>query len=294
MRTKKWMKQITVFLLTVILVSMVTAPCYATESNRKTVRVAYFSIGEYYQTDSDGTLLSYDVDYLNQISKCSDFDFEYIDCGTWENALHMLENHQVDLVGTAQWTEEREQQYEYCLESYGYTVSELVANKDSNIRYEDYTALSQCTIGCTEKYVRKSDLVEWMTEHDVKTELKLYPDEASLEEALRDNKVDLAALNSHSCPTNTKQVERLKTSPYFFISWKGNTELTNAIDEAIMHINLESPEFDDNLIQTYFYDILGVPLSLEEENLIAEGKTYTIYFDGVRKAVRFRTALLSF
>jgi signal transduction histidine kinase len=267
--------------LCVILIT--AAPCCAKSAAKKTLKVAYYHMGQYFATDSTGNMQSYDAEYLNKIAEYCDYTFEYVDCGTWDHALKMLRNHEVDLVGTAQWTREREEQYEFCLENYGYTIGELVARDDSPILYEDYDRIGESTIGYTDTYVRKAELTDLLEQHDVEPQLKTYPDQAALEQALMSGEIDLAALNIHTLPEHIKTIERFTYAPFYFISWKGNTELTDAIDNALIRINLEWPNFDDEILSKYFPTLSGVPLSKAEEDLIACGKTYTIFFDGATK-----------
>lgn len=283
MHSRSIRKKTAVMLLTAaVALNALGIPAYARESET-VVRVAYFDMGQYYQKDAYGNITSYDCDYLSKLEEYSSLRFEYVDCGTWNNALSMLEGNDVDLVGTVQWTEEREKQYEYCLKDYGYTVGGLVAKSDSDIQFEDYEALGRSIIGCTDNYIRRPELDALLAEHHISQEIRCYSEQRELEEALNSGEIDVAALNSHTLPADIKYIERFTFAPLYFISRKGNTALTDTIDDAIIHLNLEDPGFDDNLMKKYFANLLGSPLSKAEEDLIAEGKTYTVYFDGTTK-----------
>ena len=79
--------------------------CLSAET--KKVKYGYFALGNYYKVENN-TLTSYDSSYLDLISKYTDYEFEYVDCKTWDNAIALLEEHKIDLIGTMQWNMERE------------------------------------------------------------------------------------------------------------------------------------------------------------------------------------------
>ncbi len=249
-----------------------------TVTDSQVIRVAYFDMGNYYTQDTSGNVISYDSEILDKMEAEHNVSFQYVDCGTWSNALKMLEAHQVDLVGTAQWTPQRETQYEYCLESYGYTIGELATLPDKKIIYEDYDAIGQAVIGCTYNYVRMNEMQKIFQEHGISPKIKTYQDQEDLEQALEDGEIDIIAANSHTLHDDWNVVEKFSFAPYFFISWKGNTQLTDMIDDALIKIQIQEPEFDDKLMDTYFPNMMGEPLTGEELELISEEKTYTIYY----------------
>lgn len=249
----------------------------------KVIRVAYFALGDYYREETDGSIKSYDTVFLDRLMEYTDFTYKYVYCDTWEQALSMLENHEIDIVGTAQWNDRREEQYEYCLESYGYTVGEMAALEESNFVYEDYEAIGNAVIGCTENYVRMDEMKEVFSKQNINPEIKTYANQQLLEKALLDGEIDIIAANSHAMRQEWKVIEKFSYSPFYFISWKGNTQLTDMIDEAIIQMNLYDSNFSDELLQEYFPILVGSPFTREEYDLIDEKKEYIIYFDGETK-----------
>lgn len=75
---------------------------YASENSVQTVKYGYFNLGAYYKIKNNGALDSYDSSFLSIIEEYIPYKFIYVDCGTWANALKMLEKHEIDLVGTMQ------------------------------------------------------------------------------------------------------------------------------------------------------------------------------------------------
>lgn len=44
----------------------------------------------YFRYDENGEIYGYDVEYLNKIAEHTGWQYEYVNCGTWDNALQML------------------------------------------------------------------------------------------------------------------------------------------------------------------------------------------------------------
>ena len=252
--------------------------CQAAEEKTE-VRFAYFDLGDYYQVNDEGALDSLDSAYLDEISQYTDLKFTYVDCGTWENALKKLEKHEVDLVGTMQWTQEREAKYEICDSNYGYTVAELTARKDSGYIYEDYAGMDGATVGYIDGYVIGDQLRELMEEKDLSFNAKAYSSQSDLENALDNGDIDIIAANSHAMRDDWILLEKFHYAPMYFASWKGNGGLTDAISEALVKIKLYEPEFDDKLTEKYYGKMTTSPYNKQEIDCINQNETYTVYFD---------------
>lgn len=242
------------------------------ELENSVIKVAYFDMGDYYKIGQDGMVESYDKAYLDKISEYTGLQFEYIDCQTWDNALVMLNEHKVDLVGTMQYTFERTQQYAMCSESYGITVAELAALPDSGYVYEDYDAINNASIGYVYDYVRLNELNELFESKGLKPEMKGYASQEKLHLALIDGEIDMAAANSHTFSTDWVIVDKFDYSQFYFASWKGNDKLIEQLDDAIMQINLYEGDFDDTTLKSYFPNIVNAPFSKKKLNVLTRKK----------------------
>lgn len=255
----------------------------AASADADVVRVGYFDLADYYQISADGTVDSYDTAYLNMISEYTGLTFEYVDCGTWDRALQLIRAHEIDLVGTMQWTQDRENTYEICDASYGYTVAELAALSSSDFIYEDYSQMDGSTVGCIEGYVIYDHLQDLMQEHHISLQIQTYPNQQALSDALESGAIDLLAANSHAVSEDWKVIEKFSYAPYYFASWKGNRQLTEAISDAIIHINIHQDNFDDMLTKAYFPRMVSSPYNKAEMDCMAEENTYSVYLDAKAK-----------
>lgn len=277
-RKHKYVMYICLFLYCMFFFS---ADCYGQTdlSQREVIKVGYYNIDNYYYVDEDDNLISLDVDYLNKISEYTNYSFVYVDCKTWENALNMLSNHEIDLLGTMQRSLEREQKYAICEKSYGISVAEIVALADSEYIYEDYEAIDKATIGVVEDYVRISELLQLFEEKNISPDIVEYKDQKELMRALEAGSVDMIAACAHTVEQEYNIVEKYAHSSLYFASWKGNNQLIDDIDEALIQINLYESDFDDRVIEKFFPVIVNSPFTKTELDCISENNTYTIYMD---------------
>lgn len=280
MREKPIIHAILVCILAVLVFTLPAAglTAYASAADETIVKVGYFYLADYYRT-VDGAVDSYDSAYLAKIEEYSNICFEYVDCGTWSDALTMLRNHEIDLVGTMQRSNEREKEYDFSDEAYGTTAAELLSLPDSDITFQDYEAISAATIGVTENYVRMDQLEELLKEKNLSSAVRYYANQNALCQALENGEVDIVAANSHGVPSDWKVVERFCFTPYFFATWNGNETLIHELDEAIEKIRMYDNGFEQAMLQHYFPTLIQEPFSKEELDFIAEHNTYTVYFD---------------
>lgn len=273
-------KCITIMFMMTIILSIMHVSVLAADTKKEVVRVGYFDLGEYYKADTEGNVTSYDADFLSEISHYTNYTFEYVECSTWNNALDMLNAHKIDLIGTMQWTVDREQKYEICDASYGYSVAELAAVNGSNYIYEDYAKIADAKVGCVGGYVIKNQLENYMKDKNIKLNITTYDTQTQLDQALERGEIDLVAANAHAIHEDWKVIEKFAYAPFYFASWKGNEELTEAISAAIIKIHIYEPDYAVELIQQYFPLLVNSPYTKEELDCIKKGEIYTICFDG--------------
>lgn len=264
----------------ILMLACLCSPAFATEEEQQTVRVGYFDLGSYYQVNENGEMDSYDSAYLNKISEYTGLKFEYVYCGTWNNALAQLRDNEIDLVGTMQWTQEREDTYSISDASYGYSVAELATLDSSPLVYEDYDAMNGSTVGCIDGYVIEDQLRELMANKNLTFTIRTFADQPALDAALENGEIDLLAANAHAIRDEWKIIEKFTYIPFYFAASGNNANLADTISSAIIQINLYESDFDDELANEYFPRMVNSPYSKAEMDCIARNIPYTIYLDG--------------
>ena len=154
---------------------------------RRNVKVAFFPMDGFHTTNADGSLGGMDVEYLSALSSYAHWDVEYVECESWEDALNMLKEHTVDLVGSAQYSDKRAEIFQYASLSSGYTFGVIATDDDSTIAYEDFTRMGNITYGMVSGYVRKDEFLEYMKGNGIiSPNILEYESTAQLQQALSD------------------------------------------------------------------------------------------------------------
>lgn len=134
-------------------------------AGKREVRVAFFPMGGYHETLADGSLSGMDVEYLENLQDYVNWTVKYVPCDSWDEALQMLSDKKVDLVGSAQYSPARAEIYRYADLASGYTFGAIAVEGGSGLAYEDFSAMQNLTYGCVGTYVRKQEFLEYLKGH---------------------------------------------------------------------------------------------------------------------------------
>ncbi len=246
--------------------------------------VAFFPMDGYHITNSDGSFGGMDIEYLDALCEYANWEIEYVPCDSWEDALAQLEKKQVDLVGSAQYSAERAEKFDYADLSSGYTFGVIATNPDSDIAYEDFTAMKQITFGLVKNYVRKNEFLEYLSDNDIKQpDIIEYESTALLQQAVDEGEVDALVHTLTEVKDGQRVIGRFAPKPFYYITYKGNDDVLRELNQAVADLKIDSPDLESELINKFFQSRLDKTnlLTLEEKEYIQSQKTITVgYLDG--------------
>ena len=180
-----------VFMLVAALFTSIGGTGIVQGAEKRTVRVGFFPMEGYNETRADGSRSGMDVEYLDELSDYVNWNIEYVDCESWDDALTMLLNKQIDLVGSAQYSADRAKLYQYADLASGYTFGVIAVNGDSTFAYEDFDAMRDASFGVVGTYIRKDEFYEYMADHGILSpKVREYENTAALHEALNAGEID--------------------------------------------------------------------------------------------------------
>lgn len=260
---------------------MLAGTAYATE--RKKVRVAFFPMDGYHILNEDGSYGGMDVDYLDALTDYISWDIEYVICDSWSDALEKLENKEVDLVGSAQYSAERAEIFDYADLSSGYTFGVIATNADANMAYEDFHAMKDITFGMVKDYVRESEFYEYLSRNGITNPTVVeYETTADMQEALDTGEIDAFVHTFTEVREGQRLIGRFAPRPFYYITYKGNVDLIDELNRAIVDVKMNQPELETELMNQYYYDRFDkeVLLTTEEKVYLVEKETIKIgYLD---------------
>ena len=259
----------------------VVSNVYAAE--RRIVRVAFFPMDGYHMVEQDGSFAGMDVEYLNVISNYTAWDIEYVECISWSDALDKLANEEVDLVGSAQYSEERAEIYSYADLSSGYTFGVIAANQDTDTAYEDFYAMKDFSFGMVKDYVRKAEFLEYLYYNGIEQPRIIeYETTADMHEALDAGEINAFVHTFTEVKEGQRLLGRFAPRPFYYITYQGNDELLRELNTAIVDVKINWPELEMELMNQFYYDKFdkAVLLTTEEKQFLEEKKVIRVgYLD---------------
>lgn len=248
-------------------------------AEKRTVRVAFFPMEGYHETLEDGSLSGMDVEYLENLGDYVNWNIEYVPCENWDDALRMLADKEVDLVGSAQYSAARAEIYRYADLASGYTFGAIAVRGDSSLAYEDFVAMQYLTYGCVSTYVRKQEFLEYLKSHGIKSpRVREYENAAALQDAFTSREIDALVHSLTEIREGQRVVGRFAPMPFYYITYPGNDDLLRELNQGIADLKMNRPELENELMVKYYDSRLDhtILLTGEEKRYIEEKKTLTV------------------
>ncbi|MDE7248109.1 MAG: transporter substrate-binding domain-containing protein, partial [Lachnospiraceae bacterium] len=248
-------------------------------AGKRTVRVSFFPMGGFHETLPDGSFSGMDVEYLENLCNYVNWSVEYVPCESWDEALQMLSDQEVDLVGSAQYSAERAEIYSYANLANGYTFGAIAVRKDSGLAYEDFEAMQNITYGVVGTYVRKQEFLEYLRGHGIENpRIREYENTAALQEALAAGEIDALVHSLTEIKEGQRIVGRFAPMPFYYITYPGNETLLRELNQGIADVKMNCPELENELMVKYYDSRLDhtVLLTSEEKDYIDRTKTLKV------------------
>jgi hypothetical protein len=90
---EQWIKKaIAAFLIIVLFIALFPAvKASAAENHDQVVKIGYYFDSDYYYKDNNGNYCGYDVEYFYEISKYTNWQYQYVDFSSFEDAYAALQ-----------------------------------------------------------------------------------------------------------------------------------------------------------------------------------------------------------
>lgn len=240
-------------LAVMVLSALFPMPVSARKS--RTVRVAFFPMKGFHTYSEEAGYGGMDVAYLEEVCVYTGWDIEYVDCESWDDALEKLAAQEVDLVGSAQYSAQRAEIFDYAALPSGYTYGCLFVGADSDLAFEDFERMKDMEFGVVESYIRKREFLEYLDRNGISNpRVKEYESTYYLQEALENGEIDVAVHTLTEVWEGQCLVGKFAYAPYYYISWKGNTTLLDELNRGIEQINMDGPTLEQELISRFYGD----------------------------------------
>lgn len=273
---KRHIKSIALIVLVIVMLANILVPVFAVNT-KTTLRVGYIDYNGFIDKLDDGTYSGYAVEYLNEISKYTNYNFEYV-YGTWEDLLIMLKNQQIDLLCNAQYTEERAESFDYTTSEIGYTQGLLYTRENNdNLVYEDYDTFNGMSVGVLKDNAMTDFFYAYAEKNGFTFNAVSFATDDEMTDALNSGEVDAICSEHLSNHQNLSLLARFGADPYYIISYK-NSPYIKSINTALAQIKT-NVDFESNLYHKYYDDssaATSLKFTIAERNFIQQCGTITV------------------
>lgn len=251
---------------------------------KRTLKVAFPELEGISETDQYGRHSGLLVDYLNEIAKYTNWEYEYIPVENEDLVSNFLDG-QYDLMGGTFYSPGYEEYFAYPDYNTGRSRAVLLCRReDDSLRGYDLTSLNGKTIGVYERAVDKIHyLQEFLSSNELDCELKYYTAEdmegtGNLYRRLRDGEVDMLMGNDQEIGGEFRMVTSFWAQPYYIVTTVGNKEVLEGLNTALQYILESMPNFAEESYNANLPNVKlkDIQLTDKELNYIAEKRTVIV------------------
>lgn len=281
---KRMCRNIIVFCMGILAAALLPVNAHAQEEQALPVlRVAFPEAAGYTETDEYGVRHGVVVDYLNEISKYTGWQYEYIETDQ-EKLIDDFLAGKFDLMGGAFYQKELEEYFAYPEYNCGHGKSILMARRDDgSIKVYDWRSMSGKTIGVYEnakENIRR--LEEFLAANAIDCTLKQYSYQefvdGNLYAYLENGEVDMLLGNNADKAEEFRIVAEFDSQPQYIVTTVGNQEVLDGLNMAMKKIIESNPNFAEECFSANFPDsgMQSILLNDEEEDYIREKQTVKV------------------
>ena len=227
-------------------------------NTKKVIRIGYPMMGGFTMKDEDGNYYGYDYDYLMQIAQYTGWEYEFVEVEGDANEriltlLDMVEKGEIDLMGGIKYSDSLTTKYDYSSEPYG-SVYNVIAVKDDSDLFDVSSITNKKSIKIAViKNSKRIALLEQFAEINGFTiEQVICESEDDLTDKVESREADAILSIDLNLPDTFHSIAKFSPDPYYFITTKGNTEIIQKLNQALVNINQINPTLSSNLYERYF------------------------------------------
>lgn len=263
-------------------------PVRAAAGGRTSVRVGFPIQGRISYVDENGQYAGYLVDYLEQLSLYTGWDYEYVQVeGTLNEQiatlLGMLQAGEIDMLGTMNKNDTPEGMFLYPSYNYGITYTVLTVRDDAQEWIEeDFSHWNGITVATYPGFAGRMELLEqYAAVNGFTYQVVECKDQQDTLHAVRDGRADATIQVDVSMAEGFRAIARFSPTPYYFALYPGNTQLLQELNVALNNMNRAYPHLQTELYNRYFSSDNDFFLSAENEAMLRElGTVRVLFYEG--------------
>ena len=244
--------------------NFVAASADDTPPTNTTVKAGIFFFDGYHMKNDDESLTGYGIEFLNLVSEYSHLSFEYVGYGKkWDDMLDMLEKGEIDVVTSASWTQERDEQFDFSLPIGRKNTVLSIRADDTSFTSGEYDTYDGMTVGLLENNTQNAILKEFSQKKGFTYKEKYLDNSEQLAEALQKGEIDaIIASDLRKRAENEQTLDIIGNDDFYAIVQKGDPKgLLRQINYAIGQMDINEGDWKNVLFYKYYGPTYSTELS---------------------------------
>ncbi len=223
----------------------------AMEEENKTVRVGYFPYANFQEGGYGEHKQGAGYEYLQKISYITGWKYEYV-YASFEECLDMLEDGEIDLLGSVSYTPERAEAIEFSTYAEGterywiYTREEHADLADGDLKQ-----MNGCRIGVADGSYQKELLKKWLDSNQIQAEVVICKGYDEMIEKLDADELDALVVPALSVNSDFIAIANIGASDCYFGVSKSRPDLLKELNSALEEINNTETDYSSKLYARY-------------------------------------------
>lgn len=249
---------------------------YNADEEKRVVKVGVYEMEGFHFYDEYGDLSGYCIDYLDVVASITGWTYEYVDVKDFSDGCQKLSAHEIDLIAPAMMTDARKEIYNYSELEFGTEYTVLVTDADrDDLYYEDFEGFGNMKVAVLNNYPLTEYYMSYMETHGYQSELVFFDSIAESKAAMEAGQVDAIVTSIMDMSDDQKLLARFSPQPFYFLTWKGNTDLLAELNKAMNQVQNTYPTLLDELLIAY-YPIYETQFFSREESEYIASQTETL------------------
>lgn len=277
----------TIFLFSLFLTNFVEAQQPEKNDTTINLKVAYYQLEGFFEYDSNGKEVGYGVDFLNELKKYINVNWEFVPVDSWEKIGPMIRAKEVDVRMPVSEPSKPSQYYAYSVEPVLNTFHALMTLKTrTDLYFHDYNAISKMKIAATAGLIEKTGFRDYLDGLGVWNNIVFYDDYNSCLASVQRGETDGLISNIMDFTNELKILDKFYVVKNYITMLKDNPNLV-LINDAMTQLSLDNPAFVSNLYMKYFPERVVDPYTKDELTYLQQHKTIKVGVYSNRKPVTY-------
>ena len=260
---KKDKKRLCLSILVLIMLLFIQAPVYASEikndgkttqvikEENKTVRVGYFPYANFQEGSSGEHKQGAGYEYLQKISYITGWKYEYV-YAPFKECLDMLEDGEIDLLGSVSYTPERAESIDFSTYAEGTERYWIYTRENhADLADGDLKQMNGCRIGVADGSYQKELLEKWLDSNQIQAEVVICKGYDEMIEKLDADELDALVVPALSVNSDFIAIANIGASDCYFGVSKSRPDLLKELNSALEEINNTETDYSSKLYARY-------------------------------------------